>query len=227
MMDNNRVFWNQNQKTLRQYLEKGIDHKKSIEILLDQHAMVHSARMSRTKLHSFEDEIFENIDYESARIIPAKFRHSIVWIIWHLARIEDITMNLLVAGKTQIFNKSNWFDRIGIKNCQTGNGMNVSEIAGISKKIDIGSLRAYRMAVGRNTRKIVSKLQSGHFKEKVESNRIKMIWTEKALPKSAKGIVDYWSKRTIAGLLLMPSTRHCFLHLNEARRIKEKIIKLL
>jgi hypothetical protein len=37
--------------------------------------------------------------------------------------------------------------------------------------------------------------------------------------------VDYWSKKTIAGLLLMPPTRHCILHLNEAMRIKEKLRK--
>jgi hypothetical protein len=36
--------------------------------------------------------------------------------------------------------------------------------------------------------------------------------------------VDYWSRRTVAGLLLMPPTRHCFLHLNEALRIKHALL---
>jgi hypothetical protein len=34
---------------------------------------------------------------------------------------------------------------------------------------------------------------------------------------------DYWSKKTIAGLLLMPPTRHNFVHLNEAARIRQKL----
>jgi hypothetical protein len=33
--------------------------------------------------------------------------------------------------------------------------------------------------------------------------------------------IDLWSRRTIAGLLLMPPTRHNFLHLNDALRIKQ------
>jgi hypothetical protein len=37
------------------------------------------------------------------------------------------------------------------------------------------------------------------------------------------GIVDYWGSRTIAGLLLMPPTRHNFTHLNEARMLKQKL----
>lgn len=44
-----------------------------------------------------------------------------------------------------------------------------------------------------------------------------------AVTPEALEIVTYWSKRTIAGLLLMPPTRHNFLHLNEAFRIKSKL----
>jgi len=38
----------------------------------------------------------------------------------------------------------------------------------------------------------------------------------------AMEIINYWSSKTIAGLLLMPATRHCVLHLNEAERIRIK-----
>jgi hypothetical protein len=39
---------------------------------------------------------------------------------------------------------------------------------------------------------------------------------------AASDILDYWGKRTKAGLLLMPATRHNFLHLNEAQRLKQR-----
>jgi len=35
-------------------------------------------------------------------------------------------------------------------------------------------------------------------------------------------VIDYWSGLTLAGLLLMPPTRHNFIHLNEALRLKQK-----
>ena len=34
-------------------------------------------------------------------------------------------------------------------------------------------------------------------------------------------LVKYWGKRDTAGLLLMPATRHNFIHLNEALRLKQ------
>jgi len=45
---------------------------------------------------------------------------------------------------------------------------------------------------------------------------------EGAVVEAASAVLDYWSKRTIAGRLLMPPTRHCFLHLNEAQRLKHR-----
>lgn len=39
----------------------------------------------------------------------------------------------------------------------------------------------------------------------------------------ADEIIAYWGGRTLAGLLLMPPTRHNFLHLSEALRIRQKL----
>jgi len=47
--------------------------------------------------------------------------------------------------------------------------------------------------------------------------------TEGAVVESTRYLVDYWSRCNIAGLLLMPPTRHNFLHLNEVTRIRKLI----
>ena len=49
---------------------------------------------------------------------------------------------------------------------------------------------------------------------------ISMNAQQKAWNERQKRLVEYWSTRTIAGLLLMPATRHPLVHLNEAMRIK-------
>ena len=46
--------------------------------------------------------------------------------------------------------------------------------------------------------------------------------TEGAVVEEARDLIDYWGKRTIAGLLLMPATRHNLVHLNEALRLKRR-----
>lgn len=43
---------------------------------------------------------------------------------------------------------------------------------------------------------------------------------EGAVIDEARWLIEYWSRRKIAGLLLMPPTRHNFVHLNKSMRIK-------
>ncbi len=98
-MDPARKNWNIRQKKLRTFLTNPVNYHQAIDLFLQQHAEVHSARMSSVGSWSFEDEVFNDMADSQIRCIPDQMEHSIVWIIWHLARIEDVTMNLLVAGK--------------------------------------------------------------------------------------------------------------------------------
>ena len=96
------------------------------------------------------------------------------------------------------------------------------EIVDLSTRIDITALRAYRAAVGRRTRQVVKTLQPEDMKQKVDPARITKVMETGALVESARAIAEYWSKRDIAGLLLMPATRHNLVHLNEALKLKRK-----
>lgn len=221
-MDPNRRLWNQRHQELNRALAQG-DRDRAVELFLDQHAMVHSAKVSTNKLWSFEDEVLDDMAIEEIRQIPPGGEHSIAWILFHLARIEDITMNLLVAGTPQLFRREGWARKMNVSILHSANRMDDQSVLELSRKIDIHSLHAYRVAVGRRTRQIVKKLKGEDFKQKVDSSRIEQVLSEGAVTPEAMEIVHYWSKKTIAGLLLMPPTRHCFLHLNEAQRMKHKI----
>lgn len=199
------------------------DHQKAIDLFLIQHAMVHSSNMSKSAVWSFEDEVLNGVTEEQIRCIPLDGEHSIVWILFHIARIEDITMNMLVAATPQLFVKESWSRKMNVSIIHSANKMDDASVAALSAKVDIDVLRTYRRAVGRRTREIVRKLGPQDLKQKVDTARLQKVMEEGALLPEAKEILNYWSKRTIAGLLLMPPTRHNFLHLNEALRVKQKI----
>lgn len=223
-MDADRKLWNQQQKALRSALKRSGDHEVEIELFLSQHAMVHSARMSDSGLWSFEDEVLQDMTEGAIRCIPRNCEHSIAWIIWHLARIEDITMNLLVAGGPQVLYQKDWLERIKAPIHHSGNVMAQEAVAVLSGAVNIEALMAYRRDVGRRTREIGRGLQPEELEQKVEPSRLERVSIEGAVVDKASEIIDYWSKRTVAGLLLMPATRHSFLHLNEAQRVKDKVI---
>ncbi len=193
---------------------------QALDLFLRQHALFHSKKMAQTETWSFEDEILNDMPEAQVRQIPHGDPHSVAWIIWHIARCEDITMNLLVAGSPQILDQGGWLSLTKSPIYDTGNAMDEPALAHFNNTIDIEALRAYRLAVGRQTRAIVSRLQPADLKRKVEPSRIDQIMSIGAVVAAARGIADYWSKRNVAGSLLMPATRHNLIHLSEALQLK-------
>ena len=222
-MDPNHKLWNAQQQELQRALEHPLNHQEAIGLFLAHHAMTHSAKISPSKLWSYEDEVLDGLTEADIRRIPEKEEHSIAWILWHLARIEDVTMNLLVAGSPQIFSTGNWLTKMGFNSKDTGNALDKAGIVLLSKVIDIDALRAYRISVGQRTHAIVKALQPGAFKLKVDPVCLEKVLTEGAVAESTRWLIEYWGKKTIAGLLLMPPTRHNFVHLNESAQLKKKL----
>ena len=220
-MDPNRKHWNEGHQKLNLALTSG--DRDAIELFLRQHAMVHSAKISKTGLWSFEDEILNGLTDGQIREMVGE--HSIAWILFHLARIEDTVMNILAAGTDQLFMRDGWGKKLNVEIVHSANKMTDASVAKLSAMINVKALKAYRLAVGKRTRQIVQKLKAEDFKTKVDPVRIQEVMKQGAVVPEAMEIIDYWSKKTIAGLLLMPPTRHCILHLNEAERIKKKLLK--
>ncbi|MBK7318178.1 DinB family protein [Candidatus Villigracilis affinis] len=221
-MDTNRKIWNEGQQNLRRTLAAG-DLTKAIEQFLTQHAMVHSKKVSRADVWSFEDELWQGLTEKAFRTIPPKGGHSIAWILFHIARIEDITMNMLVAGNPQIYIRDKWAKKLKSTIHHSANRMDNESVAQLSSQLELTALREYRAAVGRGTRDIVRKIRPHELNQKVDTARLQTVLDQGAVIPEAMEIVHYWGNRTIAGLLLMPPTRHNFLHLNEAFRVKKKV----
>jgi hypothetical protein len=229
-LDFKRKNLNKQQTTLRKLLTRADQHKDAIRKFLELHAQLHSREMlektgCEIQLWSYEDAILENFPDPLIRAIPQNFDHSIAWCLWHIARIEDIVMNILVTDTQQILFKENWTERLGIPFRDTGNEMGPQDINALSTSINILALKSYRAAVGIRTREIVNALEPIDLKKKVDLHRIQKVKDQGALTEAAYGIADYWSRRNIAGLLLMPATRHNLVHLNESFRIKQKLKK--
>jgi hypothetical protein len=223
-MENKKALWGVNQKLLRNILLVPDKFNEAINLCLEQHAMVHSSEMSQINSVTFEDELWTDLDENSFRTMPTVKDETIAWSLWHLTRIEDITMNILISGGTQIINESNWLEMLNVQVCDTGNSMTDEEIIDLSSKLHMQELRKYRMAVGRKTREIIQNFQPTDLKRKMKPDRLQRILEEGAVlnVEGANWLIDFWGKKNVAGILLMPITRHQMVHINEAVRLKRK-----
>lgn len=211
------------QSELRGLLTEADVQPNSMALFLDQHASLHSANMSRSVAWSFPDDVLQGLAEQELRSIPDSHEHSIAWLLWHIARCEDITMNLLVAGTPQVLLAGNWPQKMKITSVDSGNGMNPEAISLFSEKVDIPALLDYRLSVGQRTSAIVMALDTGRLPERMDPARVQRMWDEGAVNSETQEIGEYWASRTVAGLLLMPASRHILVHLNEALAVRHKL----
>lgn len=228
-IDNRKQLWNSNHNLLKSIITKKDKFDEAIALCLKQHAMVHLSEVSQIDETTFEDDLWDNLSDVAFRTMPSpKDEATIAWCLWHLSRIEDITMNILISDHIQVINSDSWLKKMKVDIRDTGNAMTNEEIIDFSLKIDIPELKNYRKAVGRKTREIIKKLDYSDIKKKMEASRLQRILDEGAVldVESSKWLIDFWGRKNTAGILLMPITRHNIVHLNEAMQLKEKCKKL-
>jgi hypothetical protein len=222
-LEKHRKLCMQEQTALRKLLERPDPSPEAIQRFLVQHARLHSAQAAPGEADwSYEDALLDDLTEDQFRHIPPGEEHSIAWIVWHLARIEDAAMNLLVAGDEQVFTAGRWQERIQAPISDSANETSRLQVEALSAAVDLPALRLYRVAVARKTRQIVRALPLEALPQKVVPARIEQARSSGAVAPAASGILDYWSRRTLAGLLLMPASRHILSHLNEAWEIKSR-----
>ncbi len=216
--------WNDDIKELRKIILKPDKIQEIKSLALSLHSMVHLSIMSGVDKKTFEDELWEGLDENTFRTSQNQKGRTIAYGIWHCTRIEDITMNLLVAGDKQIFNRGNWQEKINSNITDTGNAMSEDDIIEFSKNINMEELKNYRIEVGRRTRDIVENLSTEDMKRNFDKHRLQRILDERAVldVKASNWLIDFWGRKNVAGIILMPMTRHQVIHINESLSAKKK-----
>ena len=216
--------WNNKLQELRKIIHIPECTEISKELIFELHKEVHVSKVYDFQNESLEDLIWNDFNEELFRTATDEKGRTVLYGIWHSARIEDITTNLLVANNEQIFETENWQFKINIPIKHTGNSLNKDEILEISKKIDIQALKDYRIAVGKRTRTIICNLQKGRLNDNVYKKNLPVILEQRAVDnvESANWLIDFWGRKTVSGIILMPALRHNLVHINESLRIIKK-----
>ncbi len=218
-MEPNLKRWNEQHQLLQRLLLKDRDLRQALPIFLDHHAAVHTAKLQAGAHWSWHDEVLSGLTPEQMRYTPQGSPHSVAWRIWHMARIEDVTMNVLLADATQVYEGGKWHDKLEIDCVSVGNEMSNAGIVALSETINLKALFAYRLAVGKRTRAVAKRLKLDDLLQRPKPDRLQRLIAERAVEPTTSWLLDYWGGHPAANLLLMPATRHPFVHLNEIKRL--------
>lgn len=205
---------------------KGNDLDRIRALTLEVHAMVHPAEVSGRREKTIADmawdfmqdgrqnelvprEIYEtDLHYAGTKTVP------LVWQFWHLYRIEDLVSNILMADQEQLFDAA-WQRRIGASITDTGNALTLDEAVAFGRAINAEALRAYMIAVGKNTRRIIESLTLEQIQSMVPEKWVMRILEVGGVTTDFRSVwlLVFWGRLTRGGMILTPMTYHHMIHL--------------
>ena len=120
---------------LRKLLKSSRRFDQAIELALEIHAVTHTGKVSLSDSPTFCDDLLEGLENEDYSIMPTEKDETIAWHLWHIARIEDLVGNLLIAEQPQIFNEE-WMEKMSVSVRDTGNVMTDMQIIDFSEQVN-------------------------------------------------------------------------------------------
>jgi hypothetical protein len=193
----------------------------AVSFFLVQHGSLHSAEVAGSR--TYADSVFAGLTDAQMRTRAGKRLNSLAWLLWHMARVEDVAVNLVVADGRQVLDDA-WALRLKVPGRHIGTGMTDREAIELTAAADIAALRAYRDAVGRRTREVVASLPAAAWEEMVgvaDTGRAAAAGAFK--PNTGwRDDVGYvaWQDQSRAARLAGAAIRHNAMHMGEAITVR-------
>lgn len=178
----------------------------------------------RKELWQIYQFIFQNVREEEYSLMPLKNDKTIAYYLYHLNRIEDINSNTLILDKDQIFYERNYQNKINSPISTTGNELKREQLIAFSKQLNEKGLKNYIKEVHDNTNELIRNMTFDESREKISEEKKEKLLTLNSVSRdeNAFWLIDYWCNKDYGGLLLMPFSRHQFMHLRGCLRIMNK-----
>jgi hypothetical protein len=188
------------------------------DLFLEQHAAMHSAAVGGNKMSAAE-RTFGGLTDEQMRVRPREDLNSLAWVLWHIARAEDVFVNLVLASRPQVFDEA-WAKRLGVARRDFGTGMTSPEVTGLTRQIELGALREYRDVVGRRTREIVGAFKPADWQGVTSTDALQRAAADDAFGARAEMLVKVFSGRPRSTVLSGIALFHPAGHMGEAATVR-------
>ena len=145
-----------------------------------------------------------------------------MWLVWHMARVEDVGVNRFVVDGRQVLDKGDWAARMRVTRRDVGTGMTDAEVDALSAAIDLTGLRGYWNGVIDGTLAVVDTLAGENLDTVVPADRVRRVANEEGgVATGAEWLTEFWAKsRTRAWVLAQTPFLHPYGHYFEARAVR-------
>ncbi len=107
-------------------------------------------KQSLNFIHGAYRQAADGLSGEQIHMVPEGESHSIAWIMWHGARVEDLIVQQMIKGQPQEWVAGGWADQLGLPAQSFGTGHTTDEARAIHIK-DAAAFQRYADAVAAHT----------------------------------------------------------------------------
>jgi hypothetical protein len=169
------------------------------------------------RIHARVDGLTEGLTDEQIRGHAHPAANPLAWLLWHMARSEDASVNLLIAAGPQVLDAT-WARRLNVPRRDIGEGMTMTEVDQLSQAIDLGAFRAYWAAVGERTAAVVSALTPGVLDTVVSSKELEQAIVDDGMLSGplVSRVRELWTGLTRGTFLSYLPLTHNYEHIGQA-----------
>ena len=181
------------------------------EFLLLRHEPLHGA-MTTT--------LVEGLPETQIRARPHGL-NSIAWLLWHIARAEDIGVNRFWVDRGEVLDDGGWSRRLRLARRDLGTGMTSDEVQMLSDTVDVGALRGYWDAVGHRTVEVVHAVGSRGWDDVVPPDQIRrIVHDEGGYGPNAEWAAPFYADQTRGWMVGHLALTHSYGHFFDARTVR-------
>ena len=165
---------------------------------------------------------FSQLTDDQMRLRPHPQLNSIAWLLWHMARSEDMGVNRLIANRPDVLTGGGWASRLDLSRRDMGTGMTDDEVVEFSTRVNPVALRAYSGAVGLRTQEVVRGLPAEAWNDVPDPSHIhRVLVEEEVMGPNAGWVEPVYVGKTKGWLLLQMALRHPSGHLGQAALLRK------
>lgn len=172
--------------------------------------------MSHAHVHKREGQLCQPLSEEQLRHCPSEHSNSVAWLLWHMARCEDVMVNTVLRNVPEVLDQEGWLARLNVTTRHIGTDDSREEMESFSCQVDVAALRAYWAAVGRETRDWAAHFAFDRLDEQIGTENVQRAHDLGAFGPRAGWVQSLWASGTRGLFLSWLTIGHNHSHIGEA-----------
>ena len=169
-----------------------------------------------------ERTILNSTPRDLLHVRPDGMGNSIIWLLWHVARVEDVAINTIVRGVAQVLIEGDWQKHLGLADHRIGTGFDETEVEELSRVVAIDEVQAYWKTVRTETSRGLAEVRLETL-DAVPDLDARLGAIPPIVPERARWLLDFWRGRTAGFFVRLPALDHGYLHLGEMLAIRGRL----